>query len=215
MFIIVNKDLRGRFGSARDQDPRPTCMVFAASDAHAGARPGWVPLSVEWVYYHALNREGGVPHRGVHMATVLDALRSDGQPAEDKWPYIASLFVDVTAWKPPAANPIFKRDSSSLAASVNGIIAQLDADRPVLFTMSVSRTFFAPDTHGVVAATEPLEPKRVHALVAVGHGRRDQNRFILVRNSWGEHWGLAGHAWVDANYLAPRLKGAAIMTGEI
>ena len=28
-------DLRGNFGPARDQNPRPTCMAFAASDAHA------------------------------------------------------------------------------------------------------------------------------------------------------------------------------------
>jgi hypothetical protein len=44
--IIV--DLRSKFGVARDQNPRPTCMAFAASDTHAALRSVWTPLSAEW-----------------------------------------------------------------------------------------------------------------------------------------------------------------------
>jgi hypothetical protein len=86
MNIVVDKDLRGNFGPARDQDPRPTCMAFAASDAHAGVRAGWRPLSVEWAYYYALKRDRGVPHDGATMGGMLAALRLDGQPDEEAWP---------------------------------------------------------------------------------------------------------------------------------
>lgn len=214
MSITIHKDLRGEFGPARDQDPRPTCMAFAASDAHAGARPGWTPLSVEWAYYFALQREGVIPHTGVHLATMLDTLRNDGQPIETVWPYDASLFTDFDAWKPPTAVSIFTRSSMPVVATVEGILAALDDDRPVLFTMSVSKAFFSPSPEGVVASTEPLDPARVHALVAVGHGKWNASPVILVRNSWGERWGLGGHAWIDLNYLTPRLKVAATMTKE-
>ncbi len=78
MRMVVDKDLRQSFGPPRDQDPRPTCMAFAASDAHAGVRPGWQPLSVEWVYYHAIKRDGGIPHDGATMEGMLAALRLDG-----------------------------------------------------------------------------------------------------------------------------------------
>lgn len=105
MSIVADKDLRGNFGPPRDQDPRPTCMAFAASDAHAGVRAGWRPLSVEWLYYHALKRDGGVPHNGATMEGMLAALRLDGQPEEEAWPYIAELFGDPTPWVPPKANP--------------------------------------------------------------------------------------------------------------
>ena len=64
-------DLRGSFGPARDQNPRPTCMAFAASDAHAGARSGWTPLSAEWAYYHAVKRESGLPHQGASLNAML------------------------------------------------------------------------------------------------------------------------------------------------
>ena len=215
MNIVVDKDLRGNFGPARDQDPRPTCMAFAASDAHAGARAGWQPLSVEWAYYYALKRDGGVAHDGVTMGGMLAALRFDGQPEEEAWPYIAELFTDLTAWVPPKANPVFRRESTPLAATIETLIARIDADEPVLFTMSVSPAFFRPDSDGVVASTEALQPSRVHALVAVGQGHRIGDRFLLVRNSWGEAWGLGGHAWVETSYLKPRLLRAATMAGEL
>src|SRR5436305_462757 len=52
--ITVSRDLRGRFGSARDQEARQTCLAFAMSDAHAAAIGGmWSPLSCEYLFYHA------------------------------------------------------------------------------------------------------------------------------------------------------------------
>jgi hypothetical protein len=190
-------------------------MAFAASDAHAGVRAGWRPLSVEWAYYHALKRNGGVPHDGATMGGILAALRFDGQPHEEDWPYMAELFTDLTAWVPPKANPVFRRESATLAATIETMIARIHADEPVLFTMSISTAFFRPDSDGVVASSEPLQPRRVHALVAVGHGHRGGDCFLLVRNSWGEAWGLKGHAWVETSYLKPRLLRAATMAGDL
>ena len=95
-------DLRGSFGPARDQDPRPTCLAFAASDAHAAARTGWEPLSAEWAYYHALKRDGGLPDDGVTLDAMLATIKSDGQPVEAEWPYIKAPITDLKSWKPPA-----------------------------------------------------------------------------------------------------------------
>ena len=216
MKITIDKDLRGLFGSARDQDPRPTCLAFAASDAHAGARPGWAQLSVEWAYYHALQRDNARPHDGVRLGTMLATLREDGQPVEAVWPYIASCFTDIAGYcPPPTSNSSYRRDSTLLKASINEIVAHLNRDRPVLFTMSISRGFFCAPANGVVAVSEPLEPKRVHAVVAVGYGHADTDQFIIVRNSWGQGWGLNGHAWLSVDYLEPRLLGAATMGGEL
>lgn len=209
--IVVKKDLRQKFGAARDQSPRPTCMAFAASDAHAGVRSGWQPLSAEWAYYYGLGRDGSKPHAGVTLTSMLAALQFDGQPEETAWPYIPHLFPDSTNWAPPSANPIFKRKHVLQAATVANFVQCLDRDEPVLFTMNISRSFFRPDAQGIVSATEPLEPKRVHALVAVGHASREKELLILVRNSWGLHWGINGYAWLESSYISPRLLHAATL----
>jgi hypothetical protein len=41
MAIDILCDIRPRFGPARDQGPRPTCLAFAISDAHAALREPW------------------------------------------------------------------------------------------------------------------------------------------------------------------------------
>jgi hypothetical protein len=214
--IKIVVDLRSNFGPARDQSPRPTCMAFAASDTHAAVRSGWVPLSAEWAYYHAVKRDGGQPQDGSTLASMLAVIKADGQPIEREWPYIRSAAIDVATWRPPAKpSTLFFRDHSACLIELQPILDQLDTDVPVLITMTLSDAFFMPDADGVVDRNEPIDPKRRHAVVAIGYGERAGTTLVLIRNSWGEGWGLKGYAWLAADYLSPRLTGTAILTTEI
>jgi len=65
---------------------------------------------------------------------------------------------------------------------------QLNVGTPVLMTMTLSDAFYRPDADGVIAANEPTDPKRRHAVVVVGHGERNAAGLVLIRNSWGEVW---------------------------
>jgi len=200
----------GRSGSG----PHPTFSDYA-SRRPCGGSPSLGAAVAEWAYYHALKRDGGLPHEGATLNAMLAAVNRNGQPAENQWPYIKAPITDVSTWKPPASPAqLFFRDHGLCGATVQQVIDQLNAGSPVLMTMTLSDAFLSPDADGVIAANEPTDPKRRHAVVAVGHGKRGAAGLVLIRNSWGEAWGLKGCAWITTAYLTPRLTGAAIMTTE-
>lgn len=210
--VAVNCDLRWMFGPARDQGIRPTCMAFAASDTHAGVRPGWEALSTEFAYYSAVKRDGGGPEDGATLAGMLESIQEDGQPPEIKWPYLSAVPADVSLWTPPpTCAPLYRRASATRHARFAEVLQLLDKGVPVIMTMNLSNAFYRPDEDGLVTSAEPSDPNRRHAVIAVGHGWNSAGRLVLVRNSWGPDWGIDGHAWLGEGYLAPRLYGLAEM----
>lgn len=210
--VVVECDLRPLFGSARDQGCRPTCAAFAASDAHAAARLGWEPLSCEYLYYHAVRRDGGGPEDGATLNAVLQAVEIDGQPHEAGWPYLDAVPNSPCHWRPPMdIGELFRRRGSTEDPAMDAVKTAIDAGSPAIVGMSLSDAFYEPDEDGVVEANEPEDPTRRHAVIAIGRGRRESKGLILVRNSWGEEWGLNGCAWLSESYLAPRLKSVGVM----
>ena len=216
MAAAIDCDLRSLFGPVRDQGARPTCMAFAASDAHAAKRPGWEPLSCEFAYFHALKRDGGTPDKGATFAGMLDAIKLDGQPPEHVWPYLATVPTDKASWKPPTKpTPLYRRQSARGHSSLVEVIQLLDKGAPVILTMTLSDAFYRPDAEGLIAAREAPDPKSRHAVIAVGHGRNSLSKIILIRNSWGSLWGIGGYAWLSEDYLTARLYGFAEMREDL
>lgn len=217
MTLDVLCDLREVFGPARNQGERPTCIAFAFSDAHAVARGPYQALSVEHLYFHAVQRTpAGNPHDGVSLRATTDALRLDGQCAEIGWPYTDPLPPDLTAWKPPAtATPLYRRGSDLDAPKVAAVIERLNDGAPVVLVLLLSERFYRPASGGLITPGPSDQDVDYHAVVAVGHGRTSAGEpCVLIRNSWGPDWGLAGHAWVTAPYLEPRLYHAIVMSPE-
>jgi hypothetical protein len=218
--ILISVDLRSEFGPARNQGSRPTCMAFAASDAHAGLRGGWAPLSCEYAFYQAQRRAGRPPNKGALLSSMLDALREEGQPEESSWPYLSATPTDSASWIPPATvGKLFGRAGEKCPTSLDQIIDELNQGRPVIILLMLSRAFYNynPATQGVIhpAAGEAPEPARRHAVTAVGHGKVSADRAILIRNSWGERWGVGGYGWLTEPFLGPRIFAAAKLTEDV
>jgi hypothetical protein len=211
--VTASKDLRSLFGVTRHQRLRPTCLAFAASDTHAAVRGPWLPLSCEYVFYHAQQRASRPPTAGALLSAILAALEHDGQPAESGWPYLPALPSNPAKYRPPHnVGAIFRRSGSLAPALLDSIVAALDLDRPAIVLMTISRAFFLGGAMVDADSQEVPEPARRHAVIACGHGKVDDHRALLVRNSWGDSWGDRGYAWIAERYLAPRIFAIALLT---
>jgi hypothetical protein len=205
--MTVRKDIRGRFGPARDQGARPTCIAFAMSDTHAAAREPWSALSCEFLFFHAKRREATPPTKGASTRSVREALEHDGQPVEADWGYLPALPKDIKRWQPPATiGPVYRRASSILSGGFTAAWDSVEADTPVMVVMSISDAFYLQDAGELVDSSEPVDPTRRHSVIAVATGELGGKKFLLVRSSWGDTWGAAGYAWVAEPYMAPRIR---------
>jgi Papain family cysteine protease len=206
MSVTIIRDLRGTFGGVRDQGPRPTCLAFAISDAHAELSQPFRPLSVEYLYYHAVQRTlGRDPEKGVSAKAAARALLHDGQPVESEWPYQIAPPANLSLWIPPASCHVLRRALSLDRQSFDQVCQLLNAGHPVVLGLRMSESFYTPNREGIVEQITHDPDTGRHAVVAVGHGRTAKESCILVRNSWGPIWGVEGHAFVEKGYLEKRL----------
>lgn len=208
--LIVRKDLRAKFGPVRDQGRRPTCLAFATSACHEHAHSRQTAFSVEWLYFQAVRRGGEGPDDGVSPSHVCVSLAEDGQPLEEAWPYQTQR---VEPWSPPGeVGDVFRAEEAPSSLDFSDIIATVETERPVVLGLYVGSTFYTPAKNGAEACilddATPPDPESGHAVLAVGTGSIGGVEAVLVRNSWGEKWGVKGHAWLPATYWESRALAA-------
>lgn len=217
MAVNILMDLRRQLGEARDQGQRPTCLAFAASDSHAFTRSKTEFLSTEYAFYHAVVRRKPMePNRGVPLNLMIDAIREDGQPLESEWPYLQSLPIPISKWKPPKnSGDIFKHAFLPARPSISEVFSAVERGDVVLVGLQITEQFYFLPGDSIVRPKAADPDVGGHAVLAVGTGLIDSTRVMLIRNSWGPDWGIRGHLWVAEDYLATRIICAAFSQGEI
>ena len=89
--------------------------------------------------------------------------------------------------------------------SYDQVCGLLDTGHPVVIGLSISQSFYTPDTEGVIGQKGGDLDTGSHAVIAVGYGRTSEENCMLIRNSWGPTWGLNGHAFIKRSYMESRL----------
>lgn len=202
------RDLRAQLRPVGDQGRRGTCVAFAVTAIHEAARGADgddgepADLAEEVLFWGATQIDGDTAD-GTRFTSANLALQRWGQPAEALWPYDERRDHRAASYQPPpaaidAAN-CYASALRPLPARPDAIRQELDDGRPVAIGIPVWDDLR-------VAATEPLPPPEPgeiyptgHAVVVVGHDPAAGT--VLIRNSWGRHWGSDGHLWVDDGVL--------------
>jgi len=140
---------------------------------------------------------------GLTIDAVDAALQSQGQPSEHEWPYYAA---QPSPWTPPpVTRRWFGRFGLLGANAVADIETSLRRKRPVVLGVKLTAAFV--DYQGRTALISGSGPGfAAHAILAVGLGAHGTDGpVVLIRNSWGPTWGVAGHAWIDPSYFIDKL----------
>lgn len=211
--ITVACDLRNDLLPVRHQGRRQACLAFATSTAHEHLGRHAKALSVEYLYFHAVARTAGAnPDAGSTMDAAAAALNEEGQPFEAEWTY-QPVQLYPPAWAPPTNIETLHRATMSIRSpAIDEVCHALDVGNTAILGLVITDSFWIPDAAGIISVRVPDIERGGHAVLAVGHGR-DENgtRLILIRNSWGDHWGQEGHAWLTEPYLARQLHQTALL----
>lgn len=218
-------DLRGHLSPVRAQGPRPLCVPFAITTSHEAARfllgatdPSEA-LAVEPLWKHCVDA-GWASWQGTTIPATADALSARGQPLETHWPYNDNLGPGTEDI--PAATATVDWHCAAMVDvplahdGVEELIeVALGAGFPVVILVELTDEFeFPDDDSGEIALPKITSPiGDYHAVVAVGAATSadGQTRRLLVRNSWGEGWGVGGYGWMPLRYLTAFAVEAAVL----
>lgn len=172
-------------------------------------------LSELFVYTATLNLMGKElkPDNGTSMRDTMEAIVRLGVPLDQDFPYSVENFQT----EPPFKSYLYSRNYGDIKyyrldyqyISGEELLAQikivLATGFPCMFAIKAFSALDAVGDDGLILYSEPAETEQGHALVAVGYDDYRQVGSsigaILVRNSWGEGWGIKGHGWLPYDYI--------------
>ncbi|MBV9653732.1 MAG: C1 family peptidase [Acetobacteraceae bacterium] len=202
-------DLRNFCGPVYDQGQLGSCTGNAIAGGiqfdriKAKQSPDFVPSRL-FIYYNERSIEHTVESdSGAMIRDGIKSVASVGACPETDWAYDPTKF----AQKPPAraytdANQYKMVSYCRLINTLPQLKGCLAAGYPFVFGFTVYESFESADVAktGVVDMPKPGEQTLGgHAVLAVGYDE-SQQRF-LVRNSWGEGWGMGGYFTIPYAYL--------------
>ena len=194
-------DLRPGCPPVYDQGQLGSCTANAIAAAiefdrrKQGLSPLFTPSRL-FIYYNERAMEGNVnTDSGAQIRDGIKSVGAQGNCSELDWPY------DITKYQEQPPDPCYKQALDYRAIQYKRVARTLEQMRgclasgyPFVFGITVYNSFESQpvsQTGLVPMPAQDEQPIGGHAVMAVGYDDDDQT--LLVRNSWGENWGIQGY----------------------
>jgi C1A family cysteine protease len=203
-------DLRSVCSKIEDQGQLGSCTANALAGAleclEIKDKVNFEDFSRLFIYYNERVMENTVKSdSGAMIRDGIKTLAKKGVCSEKQWPYKIGKFTN----KPSVA--CYKAALKHKITSYHRIIT-LDEMRtclaegfPFVFGFTVYESFESQKVAKTGIVDLPQRGEKVlggHAVMAVGYN--DAQQRFLVRNSWGEGWGMKGYFTMPYKYMADR-----------
>ena len=159
-----------------------------------------------FIYYNERLLIGTVNEdSGAYIRDGIKTLVKQGVCAETSWPYDISKFTKEPLQKCYEEALDHQIISYYRIGTLNQMKACLASGFPFVFGFSVYESF---ESEKVAKTGEVKMPKiwerclGGHAVMAIGYN--DNLKRFIVRNSWGEDWGMKGYFTIPYSYLSSR-----------
>lgn len=160
-----------------------------------------------FIYYNERAMEGQINiDSGAQIRDGIKSVGAQGVCPEVEWPYDISKFENQ-----PSANCyqdalqhraiVYQR----LASELNQVKGCLASGSPFVFGMTVYDSFESQQAAQSGHVSMPAPTEKVlggHAVLAVGYD--DSQQWFIVRNSWGDGWGMQGYFTLPYAYMTGR-----------
>lgn len=206
-----NVDLRDWCSKVEDQDSIGSCTAQALVGClefleMKNQVQKYEDLSRLFVYYNERVIENSVRYdSGATIRDGIKTLNKQGVCSEKLWPYYIYKFKNKPTLRCYTDALKHKTISYYRLNTLNNMKTCLADGYPFVFGFSVYDSFETDEvaTTGIVPMPSNSEELLGgHAVCAVGYDD-SQQRFI-VRNSWGENWGIKGYFTIPYEYLIDR-----------
>lgn len=203
-------DLRPNCSKVEDQGQLGSCtgnaLVGALEFLEMKDKVPYIELSRLFIYYNERVIEHSVASdSGAQIRDGIKTLAKQGVCSEKCWAYDISKFTvkpGATCYKEAAKHKITLYQRIQTVDEMRTCLAD---GYPFVFGFSVYESFEtqAVAKTGVVPMPKAGE-KQLGGHAVVGVGYDDSKKRFLVRNSWGENWGIKGYFTIPYDYLANR-----------
>ena len=199
-------DLRNMFPRVKDQGELGTCSVFTLVSIYEyilNKTERKNDLSERFVYYNVLNDSGNLEDSGASLRAVIESIVKYGACEENLCRYDVNLYKDKPS---DAAYENAKSHRISCAKNVqinhNDITSALTEGFPVAISLKIYESF-GENVKGFVRRPSDEEIKSGeygnHAMVICGYS--SEEKFYIVRNSWGDRFGDKGYCYIPFSYI--------------